>query len=214
MTTNSGDRILHLLKTRGAQTAQDLAKQLRMTPMGARQHLQQLQNSDLVSTFDRKEKVGRPSRYWQLTPAAQRFFPDRHTELTLTLLENVREVFGEEGLMRVIEKREQQIKSLYRDKIDPQLPLVEKLQRLAELRSQEGYMAETIALGEGKWLFVENHCPICAAASRCRNFCSSEMEIFRRCLDATVERAEYIFEGARRCAYLIFSEPCDKIDTQ
>ena len=208
MTINaSSEKILHLLKTRGAMTAQQLAALLDMTSMGARQHLHQLQEEGLVSAFDRKEKVGRPSRYWQLTGEAQQHFPDRHAELTLTLIDNVRELFGEDGLQQLIDKREREAEASYSRELATIDDLGARLARLAELRSHEGYMAEVIEQGPGQWLLVENHCPICSAAKTCRNFCRSELAIFRRCLRARVERSEYILEGARRCAYLVSAAP-------
>lgn len=52
-------------------------------------------------------------------------------------------------------------------------------------------------------MLVENHCPICAAATACAGFCRSELETFRAVLSAEVERSEHILAGARRCAYRI-----------
>jgi predicted ArsR family transcriptional regulator len=76
--------------------------------------------------------------------------------------------------------------------------------RLAKIRAREGYMAEWRRDGDG-FLLVENHCPICAAATACQGFCRSELEIFRDALggDAEVERVEHLLAGARRCAYRI-----------
>ena len=58
---------------------------------------------------------------------------------------------------------------------------------------------------EGSYLLVENHCPICAAASACTGFCRSEQAIFEYVLgrDVRVERIEHLLAGARRCAYRI-----------
>jgi predicted ArsR family transcriptional regulator len=54
-------------------------------------------------------------------------------------------------------------------------------------------------------LFIENHYPICAAAAACRGFCASELDIFRSALGpgVTVDRAEHIIAGDRRCVYRI-----------
>ena len=58
---------------------------------------------------------------------------------------------------------------------------------------------------EGGFLFIENHCPICAAAAACSGLCRAELELFRRTLgpDVTVERTDHILAGARRCAYRV-----------
>jgi predicted ArsR family transcriptional regulator len=59
--------------------------------------------------------------------------------------------------------------------------------------------------GKGVFVLLENHCPICAAATACQGFCSSELELFRSVLgpSVTVERTEHIVGGDRRCAYRI-----------
>jgi predicted ArsR family transcriptional regulator len=65
-------------------------------------------------------------------------------------------------------------------------------------------MAEAWPEGEG-YVLVENHCPICVAATACQGFCRSEVDTFREVLGpgASVERTEHIIEGDRRCAYRI-----------
>ncbi len=57
----------------------------------------------------------------------------------------------------------------------------------------------------GGFLFVENHCPICAAAAACQGFCRAELMVFRAVLgpDVAIERTDHILAGARRCAYRI-----------
>jgi predicted ArsR family transcriptional regulator len=75
---------------------------------------------------------------------------------------------------------------------------------LAQARDSEGYMAQVQPQGDGSFLLVENHCPICAAARECQGFCRSELALFQRALPgSTVERAEHLLSGARRCVYKI-----------
>ena len=83
--------------------------------------------------------------------------------------------------------------------------LVAEMDELVRLRSQEGYMAACEDPGDGTLLFVENHCPICAAATSCQGFCRAELSVFRAVLGpgVEVERAEHILAGARRCAYVV-----------
>ncbi|WGL18471.1 transcriptional regulator [Microbulbifer bruguierae] len=206
--TDSREQILYLLKTRGPQSARFIAEHLGITPVGARQHLNQLAEEELLTRFDRAEKVGRPASYWELTEKAQQRFPDRHSDLTLKLLDNVREVFGQEGLNTLIGQREKQSLQEYRAALASCRGLGAQVKKLAELRSREGYMAEAVQEKRGVWLLLENHCPICAAVRQCQGFCRSELEIFRQCLStAQVERYEYLMDGARRCAYRISARP-------
>jgi predicted ArsR family transcriptional regulator len=58
---------------------------------------------------------------------------------------------------------------------------------------------------DGGLLLIENHCPICAAATACQGFCRAELDVFRAVLgpETEVVRNEHIVAGARRCSYSI-----------
>ncbi|KQZ32637.1 metalloregulator ArsR/SmtB family transcription factor [Duganella sp. Root1480D1] len=202
---NTADQILFLLKTRGPRTAQQLAELLDLTSMGARRHLEAAEERGFVTFEDVAEKVGRPARRWLLTDAGHARFPDRHADLTLQLITQVRALFGEEGMDKLIAAREQTSEAFYRQAIGDGAALPERVQALALARDVEGYMAEVEQQGDGSLLLVENHCPICAAARECQNFCRSELDVFQRVLGpgCAVQREEHILAGARRCAYRI-----------
>ncbi|MBZ2208596.1 helix-turn-helix transcriptional regulator [Massilia soli] len=202
---NTAEQTLYLLKTRGPQTAQQLAGLLALTSMGARRQLEAAEERGLASHEDVADKAGRPSRRWMLTESGHARFPDRHADLTLNLIEQARAVFGAEGLERLIGAREQAIEAHYRMLLEDAPDLPSRVAALAGARDAEGYMADTEVRDDGSVLLVENHCPICAAASACQNFCRSELEIFQRVLGqgCQVERTEHLLSGARRCVYVI-----------
>jgi predicted ArsR family transcriptional regulator len=202
---NTADRILFLLKTRGAKTAQQLADMLELTSMGARRHLEAAEEKGLVAFEDVAEKVGRPSRRWLLTDAGHARFPDRHADLTVALIDQVKALFGDEAMERLIVSRETASEAFYRDTIGAAGALSERVAALARARDVEGYMADVEAQPDGSLLLVENHCPICAAARACQDFCRSELDVFQRVLGpgCSVERTEHQLAGARRCAYRI-----------
>ena len=203
---NTAERILFLLKTRGPQSAQQLATLLELTSMGARRQLEAALEKGYVSFDDVADKVGRPARRWLLTEAGHARFPDRHADLSLQLIEQVRALFGETGMDQLIVAREQGSEALYRATIgDGDAALPARVAALAQARDAEGYMAESEPQADGSVLLIENHCPICAAARECQNFCRSELAIFQRVLgqDCSVERSEHLLAGARRCVYRI-----------
>ncbi|WP_428242194.1 helix-turn-helix transcriptional regulator [Gynuella sp.] len=197
-------QILNILKTEGPQSAKQLADALDLTTMGVRQHLLSLEGQGKVSYEDRPAVRGRPVRYWSLTEHANEEFENRHEELTLQLIESVQEIFGSAGLEQLIDNREQKMRQLYTEALENQKTLSQKLHSLAEIRSKEGYMATIQEMDDG-WLLLENHCPICAAARQCQNFCRSELSIFQNLLagQANITREEHIIAGARRCVYRI-----------
>ena len=199
----STDKILFLLKSHGPQSAAELGEQLQMTSMGARQHLISLEADGWVGFSDEARGRGRPVRLWHLTDQAWQRFPDTHSELTLQLIDNIQQLFGEVGMERLIQQREQQQLGRYQAQLT-QLALADRLAALKEQRTREGYMADMRQEEDGSWLLWESHCPICAAARACRGFCRSELEMFRQLLaPAGVEREQYLLDGDRRCLYRI-----------
>jgi len=201
--------IVKLLKTEGAMDALRLAARLGLTAMAVRQHLYQLQREKLVTAEERPVPLGRPAKHWQLTRKADRLFPDAYAEVSLALIEAVGDAFGEAGLKRVLESRYARQKANYLRRIKPSLPLKEKVRQLARIRTEEGYMAEVKLLGKGAFLLAENHCPICAAATACKGFCVTELDLFRAVFGSgvVVERTEHIVSGDRRCVYRITPHP-------
>ncbi len=185
--------------------SQELASRLGVSAMAVRQHLYALQEEHLVTYQEEPRAMGRPAKLWQLTPAADRLFPDGYAELTLSLINSVTEAFGEAGLERLLEVRTRHQIAAYQAQIFDRDSLQQRLETLAMLRTDEGYMAEVQQNAEGEFLLIENHCPICAAASACTGLCAKELEVFQSVLgtDVSVERTEHIVAGARRCAYQI-----------
>ena len=204
VTMKTHNKIIELLKTQGPLTAKVLASELNLTTMGVRQHMLALEESGEVTFKDEKAPRGRPTRYWSLTIKTNSHFADRHDELTVQLIDSVIAVFGDDGLDKLIADREKSSMKIYRLALADKYGVEEKLTALAKLRSDEGYMATVVHEEDFFWL-LENHCPICTAATKCQNFCRSELHLFQSLLDdvAAVTREEHIIEGARRCAYKV-----------
>ncbi|NVM40377.1 transcriptional regulator [Ochrobactrum intermedium] len=198
------ERVMLTLKMRGAQTAAAIGEHLGTTGEAVRQQLVRLAEEGLVAPHSVSQGVGRPSQFWDLTETGNRRFPDTHADLTVQLLHSVRSILGEDALDTLIAHRESETRRQYQARLKD-LPLGERVLELAAIRSAEGYMADAEKQEDGSWLFIENHCPICAAADACQGFCRAELQVFRAVLgpDVSVNRTEHILAGARRCAYVI-----------
>jgi len=199
------DKVLYQLKTRGPLTPTQIAERLAITEVAVRQHLRRLETEGWVETVDAQRGVGRPARVFAVTAAAAGHFPDTHADLTLDLLDAVRATFGERGLERLIDTRSQRQRRAYRERMRGARSLAERVERLAALRAEEGYLAEWSRSNDGAFLLVENHCPICVAARRCQALCRDELAVFRAALGPAVqvERTDHLLAGGRRCAYRI-----------
>jgi predicted ArsR family transcriptional regulator len=202
-------RILDRLKRSGPLKAAQVAESLGLTDVAIRQHLLALESRGLVDQArEAPHGRGRPATLWSISSPAWGLFPDHHAELTVGLIAATRRAVGEEGLQRVVACRgEEQIESYRRAVPGGEAPLAERVEALARQRSAEGYMAEVQPDGEGGWLLIEHHCPICEAARSCLGLCSSELHVFRQILgpDAAVERTKHLLSGDDRCVYRVRS---------
>jgi len=205
--------IVKILKMQGPLGSAQLAEQLGLTPMAIRQHLYALQNEGHVEAEERPVPIGRPVKHWRLTREADQLFPEAYAELNASLIEALRDSFGDEGLDRVLVSRCARQREEYVNRIRAAASLEKKLKELARIRSEEGYMAEVRREKDGSYLLIENHCPICAAANTCQGFCSTELDLFRSVLGAEVgvEREEHIISGDRRCAYRVIPKAKSRV---
>lgn len=198
------NRILILLKTEGPQLASTIGGALGISSEAARQQLTKMAEEGLVEPVtEAASGRGRPRQLWHLTVAGNQQFPDGHADLTATLLSTMVSQLGQGAVDAVISARETDTLKRYRSEIDVASDLPTRVASLASIRTREGYMADHWQEDDGSLVLMENHCPICAAASVCSGFCRSELETFRMVLGAEVEREEHILLGARRCAYRI-----------
>ena len=92
--------------------------------------------------------------------------------------------------------------------------LTEKVRILAEIRDEEGYMAEFSEDDEG-YMLVEHNCPIVSIAEEYPHVCETELALFRRSLGQKIHRDEHLMNGSHKCSYRIPKEPNkDNKDTE
>jgi predicted ArsR family transcriptional regulator len=198
------EQILFELKTRGPATTHDLAGRVGITRQAAREHLQRLGTAQLVEHTRSLSRIGRPGHRWSLTDKGHGRFPDTHAQMTVELIEAIRDEFGEPGLERMVSRRERGMAERYEETLRDTDTLEDRVARIVRLRSAEGYMAESFRRDDGSYVIIENHCPICAAARACQGFCRSELALFTQLLaPARVERSEHLLAGSHRCSYVV-----------
>lgn len=201
---SASQRMLFNIKTRGPVSTAQLAQALDMTPEAARQQVHKLMAAGLIAGQQEAALgVGRPRQNWVLTEAGHRRFPDAHAQLSVQLIGSIRQLFGEDGLDRLIAQREADARALYQQACTGKT-VGKRLEQLAAVRSGEGYMARVERIG-ADWLLFEDHCPICAAARSCQGFCRSELQLFQEIIGpgATVVREQHLLAGAARCVYRV-----------
>jgi iron-sulfur cluster biosynthesis transcriptional regulator SufR len=196
-------RILELLKLRGPQTADQLAKELGLTPMGVRGHLTSLEHDRLISHRAEKRPMGRPAYLYELTELGDELFPRAYPQLAGSLLDTLKAVYGEDSVEKLFQKRNEVLAEQYRARLEGK-SLQERVAELAEIRSEEGYMAYYEALDDETFVLREYNCAICQVAKRALQACKAELKLFQQVLPgAEVERQQHMIRGDRTCTYVI-----------
>ena len=198
-------RIIERLKRVESATATDLAEEFGLTDTALRQHLDALEEVGMVTrSIAEPTGRGRPPVHWQLGAAAAVAFPDRHGELTVDLITSMRATLGDQALDRVIAARADRQAAGYALALADTKDVAVRVRRLADMRTDEGYLAEVATDGDA-FILIEHHCPIRDAAAACGALCNAELEAFQRVLgsDVTVTRTQHLLAGDRRCAYRV-----------
>jgi len=120
------------------------------------------------------------------------------------LIASIRSALGEGALEQVVRERAARQLVTYRAALKGSASVSDRVQRIAQLRTAEGYLAEAIETGDDITL-VEHHCPIRDAAGTCADLCSAELDLFQRALgtDVIVAREQHLLDGGQRCAYRV-----------
>ena len=157
---SDNEKAVSILKTKGEQTIKEIANELGVTTEGARFQLLKLSNEGLIKSESRSKGRGRPQQVWSLTAKGHARFPDTHSGLTVKLIEKIKQNLGEEALNEIIYAAGQDNILRYKDQINADDSLEDKLTKLAAIRTSEGYMARFEKDEDGSFMLIENHCPI------------------------------------------------------
>ena len=199
-------RLLLLLKNRGPQTAGQLGKALRVTGEAARQQLEKLAAEGLVEATPSRAGVGRPSKTWSITP------PRETPAFPIARGARRRSHHGDEAGIRPGRARPA-AGTCARSNRSPLIgsdwgtaaPCGHDCSSSPKFAPRRDTWPRSWKRGTAAFLLVENHCPICVAATACLGLCGAELDVFQKVLgsDVAIERTEHIL--AVRAAVLIAS---------
>jgi DeoR family transcriptional regulator, suf operon transcriptional repressor len=180
-------------------TAKELAEQFGVTPNALRRHLDSLEAEELVRYRREVRGVGAPVHAYSLSPAGEALFPQGYAPVLAAVLESVREVSGPEGVMALARRQWQGLVEQASPRL-AELPLHERAQLVAELRSSQGFMAEAHATESGD---VADRAVMRADAGAARfpEICAAEQEFVERMLAVPVTRTAHILDGCSCCEY-------------
>jgi predicted ArsR family transcriptional regulator len=131
--------ILEALNRSDGMAVSELANELKMSHMGVKQHCVNLEKKGYLKTWRvPRTQVGRPEKLYRLTDACDALFPQSGPNLTLNLLQGVRQLYGESAPEKMLFHHFVDQRQRWSQKIKPGTPLAERATKLAELRDAEG----------------------------------------------------------------------------
>ena len=198
--------ILHALLKHGQAAVQQLAQDLNLSKQAIRRHLNELEADGLIEYQSVRQGMGRPQHLYSLSSAGRdRLSPPKYSEFAVSFLDTLAETAGVEQVSKVLEKQWQRKAAEYRDRLGNGT-LKQRIDRLVQLRKEEGYMAELHHLSsqDRRFVLVEHNCAISEVAESYPSICGHELEMFAAVLpDCLVQRTHWINDGEHRCGYSI-----------
>jgi DeoR family suf operon transcriptional repressor len=197
------EAVLALLLRQGEATAAELSEQLAVSVQVMRRHLRGLEDGGLVESSPTQEGPGRPSNRWRLTPAGHGHFQNGSEDFALGLLHSLAGSLPPEALRQLLDQQVLEKARAYRHQIGAG-PLPQRLERLVELRRQEGYVAECLPDPDhgGAWLINEFHCSVMRIAEAFPIVCDQELQLIAHTFgDCRIERVHWRLEQGHSCGF-------------
>lgn len=196
------EKIILELRNRGQLTVSEISDAVRITPIAVRHHLSSLQAEGMIEVREERHGVGRPRQIYKLTPQALDRNPARLVLFANLLLDQLKEHLPAETVKTLLMDVAFCMAAEWKEELVP-LPLPQKLNRLAELLTQEGFVARVEQAGPGRYCLTELACPYSRISLSHPDICAVDEAMISRALGMPVERTSCIRSGSEVCSFLI-----------
>jgi len=198
-------KLLVHLKLRGGATIAELASDLGTSGEAVRQQITPLEDE---GSIDREVLppvgAGRPAVRFRLTENGERLFPKSYDDLTVVLVDAIREELGEEALVRILSRLTDQRVAALAPRLK-KLTLRQKMNALRAIYDKEDPFVEVEEV-EGGFRLVERNCPFLSVALMRPLLCSCTVSVLTRLLECEVVREERFQDGRGCCAFRVHAD--------
>ena len=196
--------ILTCLKTNGALTADDLSKELGISQVAVRQHIASLEAEGVVTITVERKGLGRPSHRYLLTVAGDETFPRKYAEYAASLLSELQDWQGAKAVDELISRCQNRQSRELAPRLDSK-SLLSRVQELARIENEKGFMTELVNSGDGAMSIVKRNCTICALAQKHpETCCQGKVALYKDVLgNVSVRQTTSIAHGDLKCSFEI-----------
>ena len=181
--------ILETLKRSDGMAVSELAKELKMSYMGVKQHCVNLEKKGYLKTWRvPRTQVGRPEKLYRLTEACEDLFPQAGPSLTLALLQGVRQLYGESAPEKMLFHYFEGMRQRWAEKMKGANALAEKATKLAALRDAEGCFSKCTYDAQDGLRIEEYHHPMAKIYEQYPSAIRMEVQVMEQLLGTRVAR--------------------------
>lgn len=197
------EKLLKVLKKNGELTIKEIMDYFTISEIAIRRHLQELIREDFVDRKKHRQEIGRPFYTYDLTLKGHKTFPSHERKMSLELLEDLEELYGEEAVSALLNKWKEREQNLLESKIKEK-NFDERVEQVAKIREELGYMVEIKKSEEGHYTMKHYNCPVSTIACAYNQICTKEKEIFKKLFDnSEVTSTSMITKGDLHCTWKI-----------
>jgi len=196
-------RILEILKDRNTATVEELARDLGLTPVTIRHHLDILRSEGLVQApqVKRRDTPGRPQHVYGLTEAADAYFPKNYAGFTDMMLREMRDQVEPERMRSILNgvatRMATKVPAPALNETVPQ-----RMERVVKFLNGQGYEASWETT-EGGCLLHARNCPYHDVARENVEPCVMDASMITQLTGVAPQRVQWAFSGSSRCTYFI-----------
>lgn len=194
------------VKHHGGATIAELARHLGISDEGTRQHLIRLENMGWVQRREARAtsgRSGRPASVYVIGASGELFFPKQYEDLSIALIDAVREVHGSGAIEVALARIADAKVSAWEPRLEGK-SLDQKLDLLKEYYAPDDTFA--VVTHDGRPAIAERNCPYLGVAMERPALCSTTVNALTRLLGYRVRRVLKFQNGDGCCTFEVLTD--------
>jgi predicted ArsR family transcriptional regulator len=205
------NQVLNTLLNQNRCTINELAETFQISPISIRHHISKLEVEGLVTSEEERHGVGRPRRVYFLTNAGMEKFPSRYLNLSIRILEKLKETLPQKTVNKLLKEMATEMVSDQTAQIDISgLEIEERVELIQQLLMDEGFTVEVTSKDDG-FEIKGTSCPYKHVGVDHPEICLVDETMITTVLATPIEKTHCVLDGDPYCCYLAPTIPLSEI---
>jgi len=195
-------QILEILKRRGEVTVQELSRELNLTSVTVRHHLEILRSEGYITEpeIHRSNRPGRPRYVYRLTSTAADLFPNNYSGLANAMLDTLKTCLPQEEQLDFLRETAKRMVAKVGDLPEDHDA---RMDSVLAFMNQQGFVARWDKDEDGQYFIYVSSCPYHHVAQSHHETCQIDETIIRELTSANLERIQTLAARGGLCVYQI-----------